>query len=143
MIYLLTVSIILLFVLAIMAVWRTGFRHWSFWIVIPFFVFNLGFVWHTISTLKGYPYQGMPPSEHQLLFFVVSKPDIYLLARGNNKPPRLYVVDYSEELSKKLSQAGQQMNDGQTVLVNRKKNLLSQDSLEFYNFDLQTRYPKD
>jgi len=142
MIYLFSVSIIMLFVFTIIAAWRTGIRHWSLWVIIPFLIFNLGFSWYTISSLKGYPYAAYPPGDHQLLYFAEAKPVIYILTQGPKKEPRLYVVDHSDELSKKLAQAGKQLKNGQTVMTRRTGNL-NQGELEFYNFELQKSYPKD
>lgn len=143
MIYLLSVSIVVLFLLVIVAVWRSGFKHWSLWIIIPFLVFNLGFSWHSISSLMGYPYDNTPPNEHQLLHFVVSKPDIYVLAKGPKEEPRLYVFDYSEETAKRLSEAKKQMQGGQTVLIKKDVKPNGNTELKFYNFSVQEAYPKN
>lgn len=143
MIYLLSVSTILLFVLVIVSLWQSGFKHWSLWIIVPFLIFNLGFGWYSVSSLLGYAHHGMPPSDHQLLHAVVSKPDIYILAQGPQDSPRLYVFDYSEETAKKLAQAKQQIDSGQRVMTQRKDKLNIDGQLEFYNFDLQQQYLKD
>jgi hypothetical protein len=139
MIYLLSVSIILLFVLVIVSVWQSGVRHWSLWIIIPFLIFNLGFSWYSISSLMGYAYNGLPPGNHQLLHAVVSKPNIYVLAQGFDESPRLYVFDYTDETARKIGQVKQQIAAGQRVMTKRP----SKGALEFYNFELQKQYPKD
>jgi len=141
MIYLLSLSIIVLFLLVIVAIWRSGFKHWSLWIIVPFLVFNLGFSWYSISSLLGYAYENTPPSEHQLLHFIVAKPKIYVLAVGKGEDPRFYEFDYDAETAKKLSQAGREMESGQRVMI-RKDTLNSKGKLEFYNFDIQQTYPK-
>jgi hypothetical protein len=141
MIYLLSLSTIVLFLLVIVALWRSGFKHWSLWIIIPFLVFNLGFSWYSISSLLGYPYANTPPSEHQLLHYIVAKPKIYVLAVGKGEDPRFYVFDYDPETAKKLSQAGREMESGQRVMI-RENKLNSNGKLEFYNFDIQQNYPK-
>ena len=143
MIYILCVSLVLLFVLVVFSLWKTGFRHWSLWIVIPFLMFNLGFGWYSISSLLGYAYTATPPADHQLLHFVVAKPDIYVLAKGPQNEPRLYKFDYSEETAKKLAEAGQQMRSGQQVMIKKNEKVFSDSELEFYNFELQKQYPKD
>ena len=143
MIYLLSVSIVLLFILTIIALWRSGFKHWSLWIIIPFLIFNLGFAWHSISSLLGYPYNGLPPSEHRLLHYIIAKPDIYILAQENNKEPRLYVFDYDPETAKKLTAAARDMDAGQNVVIKQQNKFNNESSLEFYNFQLQEHYPKN
>ena len=139
MIYLLSVSIILLFVLVIASVWQGGVRHWSLWIIIPFLIFNLGFSWYSISSLMGYAYNSLPPGDHQLLHAVVSKPNIYVLAQGPDDTPRLYVFDYDDETARKIGQVKQQIASGHRAMTKRP----SKRELEFYNFELQKQYPKD
>lgn len=143
MIYLLSVSIIVLFVLTVIALWRSGFKHWSLWIIIPFLIFNLGFSWYTISSLMGYPYHNTPPSEHQLLHFIVAKPNIYVLAKELNVEPRLYVFDYDEKTVKQLAEAKRQMQAGQRVMIDKKVRPDGNIELKFYNFSIQRVYPKD
>jgi hypothetical protein len=143
MIYFLSVSIVLLFLLVVLSAWRSGFRHWSLWIIIPFVIFNLGFSWHTIESLKGYPYANYPPADHQLLFSAIAKPKIYLLTIGNNEKPRLYVIDYTDEMAKKLAQAKQKMDQGQLVMTHRGDRTIKNNSLEFYIFDLEKKHPKN
>lgn len=142
MIYLLSVSAVILFLLVIVAVWRSGFRHWSLWIIVPFLIFNLGFSWYSISSLLGYAYNSTPPSEHQLLHYIVAKPRIYVLTVGPKQEPRFYVFDYDPETAKRLSQAGQQIESGQRVMI-KQDGLNSKGPLEFYDFELQKAYPKD
>ena len=143
MIYLLSASFILLFVLVIVSLWHSGVRHWSTWIIIPFLIFNLGFSWYSISSIMGYAYNGLPPTDHQMLYAVVSKPNIYVLAQGPQDAPRLYVFDYDEETARKVGQAAQQIASGQLVMTRRPSNINNQGGLEFYNFELQKQYPKD
>ena len=148
MIYLLTVSLLILVILATMAIVKSKFNIILTATIIPFLIFNAGFSWHTISELRGSPRDGYPVGQVQLLYAAVQQPKIYLLVNHENeKSPTLYAIPYSEEDARKLAKAMGDIKDGQTVMARLQNkdhgNNSNDQEMIYYRFNHEEQMPKD
>jgi len=143
MIYMLSVSMVLLFLMTLTFLWRVGVKHWTYWIIVPFLSFNLGLSWYILTEeLKGWPLYSTPGKDQQLLFATVSKPTIFVLViKEGSVEPRLYGVPYTDNMATKVQEALKSIKKGQRVMTSR--GVESTGPLEFYNFQYQDKYPKN
>lgn len=141
MIYMLSVSLLVLFLMIIWISWNQGFRNSVLWALIPFLLFNFGFAWHTLSDLKGWPYHGTPVQESKLIAAQVQKPWIYILAQASEHEPRLYAIPYSPEKAERIQKAAKQAADGQQMMIRSNMNNDSGE-LIIYKFNHLTNYSK-
>lgn len=142
MIYLLTATVILLFVLVFLALWRTGLQGWYAWLLIPFVIFNLGFSWHTVTELQGWPFNSTPATEKQFLYATADADHIYILAQAAGQRPRLYAVANTPETAQQVQAARAASERGEVVFV-KPGGPSSQDPLQFYQFDHVRAMPKE
>jgi len=141
MLYLLTFSSIILFLLVFISLWKCNFRGWYNWILIPFLIFNLGFSWYTLLELKGWPYHSYPINEYIFIHGFENESHVYLILQDLNEEPRLYAIPYTEENSKRLQKGLQLAKQGYRVMIRNQPENPTQ--LEFYEFSFQKKYPKD
>lgn len=142
MIYLLTVCIVILFMLVSWLVWRQGMRGMVWWFLVPFVLFNLGFSWHTVSELRGWPYHAVPHAESQMLYARVERPWIYFLVQQSGHEPRLYAVPYTPERAQQAQQAQSQAAQGQQIMIRGNRSTDS-DEVVLYEFNHLDQYRKD
>jgi len=122
MIYVLTVSLLILTLLTITVLIKLKGNSPMFWVLIPILVFNVGFTWIVMSDLKGWPHQAMPPNDSVFYSSILSKPDIYLVAKPKDaKEPRFYAIPFTEENVKEIEKASKMTKRGQRVVIKQQK----------------------
>ena len=143
MIYLLSASLLLLTILVLIMAVRQKFRLWIMLLIIPFLIFNIGFSYHTINELWGYPKQGYPENEVELLAYKVEKPTVYIMVREQSGRTRLYAIPYTKKTEEELDGAGQQIKKGQRMMIKNQGRKDDQESkLEVYSWQPSTSMPK-
>ena len=140
--YLLITSMVILFILFIWISWCQGLRGTVLWFLIPFVLFNLGFSWHTLSELRGWPYHATPVADAQMLSAHVQKPWIYFVVQQVNQEPRLYAVPHTPERAKQAHQAQQRAAQGHQIMIMKKPTAESDDFI-LYEFHHLQQYQKD
>lgn len=104
-----------------------------FWIMVPLVIFTAGFSWITFESLSGWPHKDYPPNEAAFLGASIQKPSIFVMAQpSGSETPRLYVIPYTDENEKKVSNAEEKRKSGGRV---RTKN--SDGEFRFYEFNIQ------
>jgi hypothetical protein len=149
MIYLLTISLILLTVISILAVIKSDLKGWATAVIIPFLLFNVGFSWHTIESIKGEPALVELHGEMEFLFAVINRPTIYVLVREPGKEnPRYYAIPYSEKTANDMTKAMRSTKNGERMMVKASKGdgtageRNPQQRFEFYRFQHEELMPK-
>jgi hypothetical protein len=144
MIYLLAASLLLLTILVLIIAVRQKFRVWILVFIIPFLVFNIGFSYHTINELWGYPKQGYPMEEVELLAFKVEKPTVFIMVREQSGRTRLYAIPYTKKTEEELESAGKQIKKGQRMMIKNKGRKDDQESkFELYSWKPADVMPKE
>ena len=143
MIYLLTFSLLLLTILVILIAIRQKFRIWILLLIIPFLIFNIGFSYHTINELWGYPKQGYPQGEVELLTHKIEKPNVYILVREQNGKARLYLIPYTKKTEEGLTGASQKMKKGQRMMMKNQGHNTQESKFEFYSWKPAESMPKE
>lgn len=117
MIYMLTASLLLLTILVIITTIRSRLRTWMYVLIIPFLIFNIGFTYHSIKELWGYPVKGFPKYEVELLAFKIEQPNVYVMVREPSGSPRLYMIPYNKKEEEGLQSANRDMRKGVRVMM--------------------------
>lgn len=144
MIYLLTVSLLVLTILTITVAIRARFRTWMLLLLIPFLVFNIGFSYHTIRELWGYPVEGFPQDEVELLAYKVEQPNVFIMVREQDGKTRLYQIPYNKKAEEDLEGAGKAMKKGQRMMMKHQGRENEQESkVEFYSWRPSDVMPKE
>lgn len=143
MIYLLSASLLLLTVLTIVVSIRARFRIWIMLLLIPFLVFNIGFSYHTVKELWGYPVDGFPKNEVELLAFKVEQPNIFIMVREQGGKARLYQIPYTKKTEEQLDGAGKAMKRGQRMMVKPNGQKDQESRVEFYSWRPADVMPKE
>ena len=143
MIYLLTASLLLLTILVILIAIRQKFRVWIMVFIIPFLIFNIGFSYHTINELWGYPKEGYPKGEVELLAHKIEKPNVYILVREQSGKTRLYLIPYTKKTEEDLKGAGQKMKKGQRMMMKNQGHNTQESKFEFYSWQPAESMPKE
>ena len=130
---------LVLLMLVLWALWKSGTKSLLFWIIVPIFVFVLGYSWVIFDGLRGWAYAKYPENESEFHSALIDKPHIYILVqeKGSDEP-RLHVIPYTEENERKISGAQRAKQNGQTVVTNNDND----GELQFYNFDMQKIWKK-
>lgn len=118
MIYIATVSLVLLALLTIsMMIYH---RHNSLLIAVltPMLLFSTGFVWYAASSIMGYPTEQQIPTNSNLLYGYTDRPNIYLLVRYKGTP-RLHTIPWSDKAEQKLAKAMSKLKQGKRMQVDR------------------------
>lgn len=142
MIYILTVCVLILFLVMLWLSWNQGLRGVVLWFLIPFVVFNVGFGWHTLSELRGWPKYQVPHEHSRIIHVNVQKPWIYLTVQRPDSEPRLYAVPYSPEKAKQAQQAQHKTAQGHTMMI-RKSTDSESGEFVIYEFNHLNQYQKD
>lgn len=144
MIYLLAASLLLLTILVLIIVVRQKFRVWILVFIIPFLIFNIGFSYHTINELWGYPKQGYPAEEVELLAYKVEKPTVFIMVRERSGRTRLYAIPYTKKTEEELEGAGKQIKKGQRMMIKNQGRKVDQESkFELYSWKPADVMPKE
>lgn len=118
MIYSLSTSLLLLTILVLVLVIRSGVRSLITMILIPFLLFNIGFSWYIVNDLWGRPKMGVPEHAVQFLNHSVAKPWIYIVVKDPDKEePEFRKIPYTKDNEKKLSDAKAKTKNGQRVKI--------------------------
>lgn len=143
MIYLLTASLLILTVITIVVAIQSRLRSVIVILLIPFLVFNIGFSYHTIKELWGYPVEELPKDEVELLAYKVEQPNIFIMVREQSGKARLYQIPYTKKAEEQLDGAGKAMKRGQRMMMKRQGREHDQESrVEFYNWRPAEIIPK-
>ena len=144
MIYLLAASLLLLTILVLIISVRQKFRLWIMLFIIPFLIFNIGFSYHTINELWGYPKQGYPKEEVELLAYKVEKPTVFIMVREKSGRTRLYAIPYTKKTEEELEGAGKQIKQGQRMMIKNRGRKDDQESkFELYSWRPAESMPKE
>lgn len=118
MIYLLTASLLLLTVLVMIVAIRARYRIWILTLLIPFLIFNIGFTYHTIQELWGYPVNGYPKGEVELLASKIEQPKILIVVRYSDGRTRLHQIPYNKKDEEDLNGANRELRKGSRIMMN-------------------------
>lgn len=118
MIYLLTASLLALTILTIITSIRARYRTWILILLIPFLVFNIGFTYHTIQELWGYPVKDYPKGEVELLAAKIEQPNVLIMVRYPDGRSRLHQIPYTKRDEEQLSGAAREIRQGRRVMMN-------------------------
>lgn len=144
MIYSLSTSLLLLTVFVLVLAIRSGVRSWINMILIPFFLFNIGFSWHIVDDLWGRPKMGLPEHEVQFLNHSVAKPWIYIVVKDANKEePEFRKIPYNKENEKKLSKAKEKTKAGHRVIVKEQRDKDNAAEILLYDWNHLESMTKD
>jgi hypothetical protein len=143
MIYLLTASLLLLAVLVIIIAIRQKFRVWIILFIIPFLIFNIGFSYHTLNELWGYPKEGYPKEEVELLAYKIEKPNVYIMVREQSGRTRLHLIPYSKKAEEDLEGAGKEMKKGQRMMMKNRGHDDQESRVEYYSWRPAESMPKE
>lgn len=143
MIYLLTATVFLMAVLIITVLIRQRFSGLLMAVLIPFLIFNTGFTYHTISELWGYAKTALPREEVELLAYKIQRPDIYIMVREQSGRVRLHQIPYTKNTEDDLNGAGQQIKQGQRVMMRTRGHDGPESRTEFYNWRPAEQMPKE
>ena len=150
MLYLLSISLTVLTVIGILAALRARLPAMLLVLLIPFMIFNAGFSWHTIESLKGMPLHSTPRDDSRFLWAQIGRPYIYVVAQHSDQPnPRFYAMPYSDEAAKKIAAAMRATAQGLTMMMrfpgrsDRGNPGADQPEIEFYQFRHEELVPKD
>lgn len=108
-------------------------------ILIPITLFSVGYSWFIIENFKGYAVAELP-NNAQVLKIYKQKPRIYLLLQ-TDKGPRLHVVPWNQENSKRANDAQQRMDGGEIIFL-EKVERTNDGELRFYKWDHKKSFPK-
>lgn len=144
MIYLLAASLLILTVLILIIAVRQRFKLWIMLFIIPFLIFNIGFSYHTINELWGYPKQGYPINEVELLTYKVEKPTVFIMVREKSGKIRLYAIPYTKKAEENLESAGREIKKGQRIMMKTHGRKDDQESkFELYSWKPADIMPKE
>ena len=122
MIYVLTITLLALAILTIVTLIKIQGSSPIFWILVPLLIFNVGFTWIVMYDLKGWPVDTMPPNESTFYSSILSKPDIYIVAKPSDaNKPRFYIIPFTEENAEQVKRASQMKERGQTVIIKQER----------------------
>jgi hypothetical protein len=111
--------------------------------IIPFLIFNIGFSYHTINELWGYPKEGYPKGEVELLAHKIEKPNVYILVREQSGKARLYLIPYTKKTEEGLNGASQKMKKGQRMMMKNQGHNTQESKFEFYSWKPAESMPKE
>ena len=139
MIYVLTITLLALAILTIVTLIKIQGSSPIFWILVPLLIFNIGFTWIVMYDLKGWPVDAMPPNDSTFYNSIMSKPDIYVVAKPKDaNEPRFYVIPFTEENAEQVKNAGQMKERGQIVIIKQER-----DNFKAEVFDHTTENKKE
>ena len=139
MIYVLTITLLALAILTIVTLIKIQGSSPIFWILVPLLIFNIGFTWIVMYDLKGWPVNTMPPNDSTFYSSILSKPDIYVVAKPKDaSEPRFYVIPFTEENAEQVKKAGQMKERGQIVIIKQER-----DNFKAEVFDHTTENKKE
>lgn len=143
MIYVLTASLLILTIIVIAIAIHSQFRVWIMALLIPFLIFNIGFSYHTIKELWGYPVEESPKTEVELLSYKIAQPNIFLMVRQPDGRVRLYQIPYTKKTEEELKGAGQAMKKGQRIMMKNHGRQDQESKVEFYSWKPEEHFPKE
>lgn len=144
MIYLLTFSLLTLTIITLIVAIRARFRTWIMLLLIPFLIFNIGFSYHTIKELWGYPVAAFPEGEVELLAYKIEQPNIFIVVRESDGRVRFHQIPYNKRTEEQLDGAGKSMKKGQRMMMKKQGREHDQESkVEFYNWRPSDSMPKE
>lgn len=142
MIYLLTASLLLLTVLTIITAIRARYRTWILILIIPFLVFNIGFTYHTIQELWGYPVKSYPQGEVELLAAKIEQPNVLIVVRYPDGRTRLHQIPYTKIDEEQLNGANRELRKGQRIMMNN-RGQTQESRFELYPWKPSEMMPKE
>lgn len=142
MIYLLTFSLLLLTVLVLTIAISARYRIWILALIIPFLVFNIGFTYHTVQELWGYPVKGYPQGEVELLASKIEKPDVLIVVRYPDGRTRLHQIPYTKRDEEQLSSANRELRKGRRIMMNN-RGQAQESRFELYPWKPSEMMPKE
>ena len=138
MIYLATILLFMLAVVAIYAIIQTGKNNVITFFLIPLVLVSSIFTGYSIYVLQGTPVDALPKGEVTVLWAEVQKPNIYFLVRHADEPrPTYYRMPYTKENAKKMQGMKQKAEEGTPmegqfkVKEEQKGGLISNDEFTF------------
>ena len=144
MIYLLTVSLLILTIVTVIVAIRIRFSTAIMVLLIPFLIFNIGFSYHTVKELWGYPVEGLPEDEVELIAYKVEQPNVFVMVRQQDGKTRLYMIPYTRKTEDQLEGAGKAMKRGQRMMMKDSNGDEGQDSkVEIYSWRPAESMPKE
>lgn len=144
MIYLLTASLLILTILTLITALRARSRTWIMLLLIPFLIFNIGFSYHTVKELWGYPVEAFPEGEVELLAYKIEQPNIFIMIREQDGQVRFHQIPYTKKREEQLDGAGKAMKKGQRMMMQRQGRKDDQESkVEFYSWRPAESMPKE
>ena len=139
MTFVLSLFYLILFLLVLWALWKSGTKSLLFWIITPVFVFAMGYSWIVYESLRGWPYDAYPENDSEFHAAIIDKPNIYILVwPKESEEPRLLVIPHSEENEQKVTEAQQSKQSGQAPMTRND----SDGDFQFYNFNMQEMWKK-
>ncbi len=143
MIYLLTSSLLVLAILVLVTAIKQRFRTWILIFIIPYLIFNIGFMYHTVKELWGYPVEAYPKGDVELLAYKIEQPNIIIVVRESSGKSRLHVIPYEEKTEEKIEGAGKNIKKGQRMMMKNLGDNDQESKLEFYSWNPADSMPKE
>lgn len=107
-------------------------------------IFNIGFSYHTVNELWGYPVKASPKTEVELLAYKIEKPNIFIMIREQDGQVRLHQIPYTKKNEEQLDSAGKAIKRGQRMIMKRQGRENDQESrVEFYSWQPAEFMPKE
>ena len=137
MIYLATILLFMLAVVAIYAIIQTGKNNVITFFLIPLVLVSSIFTGYSIYVLQGTPVNTLPEGEVTVLWAEVQKPNIYFLVRHvDEQRPTYYRMPYTKENAKKMQGMKQKAEEGNPMegkfkVLKQKGSLVSMDEFTF------------
>lgn len=142
MIYLLTASLLILAVLVLILAIRAKYRTWTLILIIPFLVFNIGFTYHTVQELWGYPVKGYPQGEVELLAAKIEQPNVLIVVRYPDGRSRLHQIPYTKQNEEQLLGANRELRKGRRIMMNN-SGQTKESRFELYPWKPSEMMPKE
>ena len=121
---------------------RSRYRVWIFLFIIPFLVFNIGFTYHTVEELWGYPVRGYPQGEVELLAAKVEQPNVLIVVRYSDGRTRLHQIPYTKRDEEQLSGANRELRKGRRIMMNN-RGQAQESRFELYPWKPSEMMPKE